>query len=86
MHQSHGNIVERIARVLAGQRLSANGQGDVSSASGAVDLCWPDYRRDALAVLHTLRVPDDGMAAAGNAAVWETMVRAALEAAEAGAK
>lgn len=79
MHQSHVNIVERIARVLAGQRLSANGEGNVSSASGAVDICWPDYRKDALAVLHTLRVPDDVMAAAGDGAVWETMVRAALE-------
>jgi hypothetical protein len=86
MHQTHGNIVERIARVLAGQRLSANAEGHDASAGGAVDRNWPDYRADALAVLHTLRVPDDVMAAAGDGAIWETMVRAALEAAEAGAK
>jgi hypothetical protein len=79
MPVSHTDIVERIARVLAGQRLSANAKGDEAPASGAVDHAWRDYRDDALAVLRTLREPDPAMAAAGDPVVWETMVEAALK-------
>lgn len=77
-----GPLVERIARVLAGERLSANGHGDQESAGSAVDAAWPDYRDAALAVLHTLRAPSAAMAAAGDAAVWERMVLAALKEAQ----
>jgi len=80
MPVSHTDIVERIARVLAGQRLSANAKGDEEAASGAVDQAWRDYRDDALAVLRTLREPDPTMAAAGDPVVWEAMVEAALHA------
>lgn len=73
-------ILERIARVIAAQRLSANADGGDPSASDAVDMEWPDHLDDARAVLHTLREPDPAMAAAGDAAMWERMVRAALEA------
>jgi hypothetical protein len=73
-----GPLVERIARVLAGERLSVNGHGDQESASGAVDAAWPDYRDAAMAVLHTLRAPSAAMAAAGDPAVWERMVLAAI--------
>jgi hypothetical protein len=76
--------VERIARVLAGEHLSANAGGDQESASGAVDAAWQDYREQALAVLHTLRAPSEKMAAAGDAAVWERMVLAAIEEAKPG--
>ena len=38
--------LERIARVLAGQRISANGEGDQESAADAVDAF-----RDAFAML-----------------------------------
>lgn len=79
MPVSHTDIVERIARVLAGQRLSANAKGEQAAASGAVDQAWRDYRDDAMAVLHTLREPDPTMAAAGDPIVWEAMVEAALQ-------
>ena len=79
MPVSHTDIVERIARVLAGQRLSANAKGDQEAASDAVDQAWRDYRDDAMAILHTLREPDPTMAAAGDPVVWEAMVEAALQ-------
>jgi hypothetical protein len=71
--------VERIARVLAGQRLSANGDGDLESAGDQVNSVWRDYLDDARAVLRTLREPDEKMAVVGDPAVWERMVRAAIE-------
>lgn len=72
-------VVERIARVLAGQRISINAEGTEESASPQVETVWRDYLPDAAAVLHTLRVPDERMAAAGDVAIWERMVLAALE-------
>jgi hypothetical protein len=71
--------IERIARVLAGQRLSANAEGDERSAAHAVDDSWQDYRNDAQAILKTLREPDEAMAAAGDPAVWERMILAAFD-------
>ena len=70
---------ERIARVLAGQRISANAEGDAESAAREIDGAWKDYRDDALAVLKTLREPSQAMAAAGDAAIWEKMVLAAID-------
>lgn len=84
MDIANGALVERIARVLAGERLSANGQGDQESAGGAVDASWQDHRPEALAVLHTLRAPSAAMAAAGDPAVWERMVLAAIAEAQPG--
>ncbi len=81
MDVSNTPIAERIARVLAGQRISANAGGDAASASRLIDDAWADYLPDALAVLRTLREPDQTMAAAGDPAIWETMVLAALKAA-----
>ena len=69
---------ERIARVLAGQRISANAEGDAESAAELVEESWRDYLADAAAVLRTLREPDRAMAAAGDPAVWEKMILAAL--------
>ena len=71
--------VERVARVLAGQRISANAQGDAESAGRQVDDGWRDHLADAVAVLKTLREPDQAMAAAGDPAVWEAMILAGLE-------
>ncbi len=71
-------IAERIARVLAGQRISVNAGGYAESAGDQVDSAWRDYLPDALAVLRTLREPDQAMAAAGDPAVWERMVLAAI--------
>jgi len=72
-------IAERLARTLAGQRISANAGGTEESASALVDRHWQDYLPDALAVLRQLREPDAAMAAAGDVAVWEAMVRAAID-------
>src|SRR3546814_6065150 len=70
---------ERIARVLAGQRISANAEGDAESASREVEERWKDYLPDAAAVLRTLREPDSAMADAGDPAVWERMIRRSEE-------
>jgi hypothetical protein len=72
-------LIERIARVLAGQRLSSNAEGSNPSAGEAVDLAWREHLDDARAVLRTLREPDQEMAAAGDVAVWERMVRSAID-------
>ena len=74
--------VERVARVLAGQRYSANGEGYDPSASATVDSTWHDHVDDAMAVLRTLREPDTVMANAGDARVWRAMVEAAIRDAE----
>lgn len=71
--------VERIARVLAGQEMSRNGEGDMVSAGEAVDGLWPEHAGTALAVLKTLREPSARMAAVGDVAVWERMILAAIE-------
>lgn len=71
-------VIERIARVLAAWRLSVNAEGSESSAAGDVDASWTDYHDDAVAILKTMREPDAAMAAAGDPAVWERMVLAAL--------
>lgn len=76
---SKTDAIERIARVLAGQRLSSNAEGSEPSAGPDVDDAWPDYQADAIAVLKTLREPDEAMAAAGDAEIWQRMIAAALE-------
>jgi len=80
MDISKTNVIERIARVLAAQRLSSNADGNEPSAAPDVDDAWPDFRDDALAVLKTLREPDEDMAAAGDPVIWEKMIKAALRA------
>ena len=79
---SQTQAVERIARVIAGRILSINADGGDPSAGDRVDETWRDYRADALSILRTLREPDEAMAAAGDADVWERMVLAAIEAEE----
>lgn len=76
--------VERIARVLAAQRLSANAHGTTESAASDVERTWKDHRDDAVAILHTLRAPSEAMAAAGDTATWERMILAAIEEAKPG--
>lgn len=78
MNIANTDAIERIARVLAGQRLSINADGEDAHAADAVDASWPDYRDDAIAVLKTLRDPDEAMAGAGDPAIWQRMVTAAL--------
>ena len=83
MPVSSTSLVERIARVIAGRELSANGVGDDPSAAGRVDAIWHEYRGDALAVIRTLREPDRQMAEAGDVETWERMIEAALAEADA---
>jgi hypothetical protein len=78
MPVSNLTLVERIARVLAGRAESINAEGDDPSAGPSVDETWHEYTDDALAILRTMREPDQVMAAAGDPKVWERMVEAAL--------
>ena len=71
-------IVERVARVLAGAAHSSNAEGSDPSAGDKVDLVWPEHVNQALAVLHTMREPDEAMAAVGDADIWRAMVEAAV--------
>ena len=67
MPVSNMDIVERIARVIAGRVVSINAEGDERlgrpTRSTAI---WRDYRDDAVSILRTLREPDPAMAAAGD--------------------
>jgi hypothetical protein len=78
MPESKSPLVERIARVLAGAALSSNAEGSDPSAAQKVDLAWPEHINQALAVLHTMREPDETMAAAGDLDTWQRMVDAAI--------
>ena len=80
MPVSEQPLVERIARVLAGAAHSSNAEGSDPSAGGKVDLVWREHVNQALAVLHTMREPDEQMAAAGDPETWQRMVQAALDA------
>ena len=73
------SAVGRVARVLAGERLSINAEGFEASAGDEVDAEWRLYVGQALAVLKTLREPDIVMANAGDAETWRNMVEAALD-------
>jgi hypothetical protein len=78
MPVSEKSAVERVARVLAGAALSSNAEGSDPSAGDKIDLAWPEHVNQALAVLHTLREPDEEMAAAGDVDMWRKMVEAAI--------
>ncbi len=78
MPESNRPLVERIARVLAGAAHSSNAEGSDPSAAGKVDLVWHEHVNQALAVLHTMREPDEAQAAVGDVEMWRKMVEAAL--------
>ena len=82
MPVSEQPLVERVARVLAGAAHSSNAEGSDPSAAEKIDLVWREHVNQALAVLHTMREPDERMAAAGDAEIWAKMVEAALSDAE----
>ena len=73
------SLVERIARVIAGRRLSANADGPVISAALDVDTEWQDDIEDAIAMLKALREPDEAMALAGDVDIWQGMIAVAIE-------
>ena len=78
MPVSERPLLERIARVLAAEAHSSNAQGSDPSAGDKVDKVWREHVKPALAVLHTMREPDEGMAAAGDSDVWTRMVDTAI--------
>lgn len=78
MPVSNTDVVERVARVIAARFVSINAEGGIPSAADRVDEIWRDYRDDAVSILRTLREPDPAMAAAGDVAIWERMIEAAL--------
>lgn len=85
MPVSEKPLVERIARVLAGAAHSSNAEGSDPSAGDKIDLVWREHVNQALAVLHTMREPDEEMARAGDAETWTRMVETAIEGADASA-
>lgn len=78
MPESNCPLLERVARVLAGAKLSSNAEGDNGHAGPDVDRTWRDHLNQAQAVLHTMREPDEAMAAVGDVAMWRKMVEAAI--------
>ena len=82
MPVSEQPLVERVARVLAGAAHSSNAEGSDPSAGEKVDLVWREHVNQALAVLHTMREPDQRMAAVGDADTWSRMVEEAIDSSE----
>ena len=78
MPVSEKPLVERVARVLAGAAHSSNADGSDPSASEKVDLVWREHVNEALAVLHTMREPDEKMASEGDPDTWSRMVETAI--------
>ena len=78
MPVSEKPLVERIARVLAGAALSSNAEGSDPSAGDKIDRAWREHVNQAEAVLHTMREPDEAMAAAGDLDTWQRMIEAAI--------
>jgi len=78
MPVSEQPLVERVARVLAGAAHSSNAEGSDPSAGEKIDMVWREHVNQALAVLHTMREPDEEMASAGDPDVWRKMVEAAI--------
>jgi hypothetical protein len=78
MPESNRLLVERVARVLAAAAHSSNAEGSDPSAGEKVDLAWREHVNQALAVLHTMREPDEAQAAVGDADMWRNMVEAAI--------
>lgn len=75
-HSTH--TIERIARVLAGERLSVNAEGAEPSAGGIVDRQWPEYRDEAVAVLKSLRDPPPEIEAVIPRETWLQAIASAL--------
>ncbi|HET7316379.1 MAG TPA: hypothetical protein VFI88_03010 [Sphingomicrobium sp.] len=78
MPESNCTLLERVARVLAGSELSSNAEGGDAHAGPEVDEHWRDHLNQAQAVLHTMREPDEAMAAVGDVSTWRNMIEAAI--------
>ena len=64
--------------MLCGAEHSVNAEGSDPSAGSIVDEHWKEHRNQAMAVLNTMREPDEAMAKAGDTAVWRRMIEAAI--------
>jgi len=78
MPVSEQPLVERVARVLAGAAHSSNAEGSDPSAADKIDQVWREHVNQALAVLHTMREPDEQMAERGDPEIWSDMVETAI--------
>ena len=78
MPESNRPLIERVARVLAGAAHSSNAEGSDPSAGDTVDRVWPEHINQALAVLHTMREPDQRMAQVGDAETWARMIESVI--------
>jgi len=78
MPVSEKPLVERVARVLAGAAHSSNAEGSDPSAGDKVDQVWREHVNQALAVLHTMREPDEKMARRGDPEMWSDMIETAM--------
>jgi hypothetical protein len=78
MAEQSTHTIDRIARVLAGERLSANAEGADPSAGEAVDSRWREFREEAIAVLKSLRDPPPEIEAVIGRATWANAMAAAL--------
>ena len=78
MAVSEKPLLERVARVLAGAAHSSNAEGSDPHAAHKIDQVWHEHVNEALAVLHTMREPDEAQAAVGDADMWRNMVEAAI--------
>lgn len=67
-------LVERIARVIAGYRLSANADGAECSAADSVNGLWAAHQDEAVAILKALREPSPTMIESGMHGEWEVMI------------
>ena len=73
-------VIERVARVLAGQYFSRNAAGAAGDddASTLVDQNWVDFLEDAVAVLKTLRAPPASLQNESDAALWGLVIQSVL--------
>lgn len=72
------HTIERIARILAGERLSSNAEGAEPSAGDVINVRWPEFTLEAEAVLKSLRDPPPEIAALGDGQAWSRAIAAAL--------
>ena len=75
-------LTERIARVIAGYRLSANADGAECSAGDSVDGLWAAHQDEAIAILKSLREPSPTMLEAGMGGEWGVLIEREVAAAD----
>ena len=77
-------LIERMARVIAGYRLSANADGSQCSAAEAVDALWAAHMDEAMAILKSMREPSPTMLESGLGGEWGVMIDREIERADGG--